>query len=529
MTGFSKDKSRRRVKRTIREMPKFKTAASLGYAQRLVLSEGRLRASFADSVLAKAFEIDGNSVEGFSCVHAYVDLPKLPEVMSALGGDTEDGHAKSLQLVSSLYAGCDRLTDNTDVARVDYHIGRVHIVRARPLNDPCTSKDVAEVASLCKSIGALGVQLIIDFTGITRFGIYRAGIDTGPCAAWDDGDRDGNEIVFVGSPANHAAKLANGDKGGIYLTSAAIRLLSGREEPEAPGYTRGIAAYNFSDQLNDVREDLRKSYETFVADDKYSSGLAQARLALNEENSVKDFKFSKICLPLSDLKFANLSPSLSKRSPMTVLFADVAGFTAFVDYCIKNGDFVTPVKYLYVLRQELRDCLTEDFYAKKVRFIGDCIQAGLAEGESYTIDGRATAEQTAFAAHALHQAVKICCEELGSEVNLEISVGAEFARTAFSRTGLRGDRAVKVASGSACYVSEECQNDCPAGELRMGPALQRLVPAGLQDLYVEDGRIGIVSKSDIERAVAKGIKRPAIVTSSLSSASYAPRAEAKFR
>ena len=129
----------------------------------------------------------------------------------------------------------------------------------------------------------------------------------------------------------------------------------------------------------------------------------------------------------------------------------------------------------------------------------------------------------------MHQAVEICCEELGSQVNLEISVGAEFARTAFTRTGLRGDRAVKVASGSACYVSEKCQNECPAGELRMGPALQRLVPTGLKDLYVEDGRIGIVSKSDLEQAVAKGIKRPSIVGSSLSSASYAPRAEAKFR
>lgn len=528
MGNFTKEKCRRRVQRTIQEMPNFKTAATLGYGQRIVLSEGRLRASLDSTIEAKVFEIDGNSVEGFSCVHAYVDLPRLPEVMSALGGDTEDGHAKSLQLVSSLYAGSDRLTDDTDIARVDYHIGRVHIVRARPLNDPCTSKDVAEVASLCKSIGALGVQLIMDFTGIHRFAVYRAGIDTGPCAAWDDGDRDGNEVVFVGSPANHAAKLASGNKGGIYLTTAAIRLLSGREELVASGYTRGVAAYNFSDELGSVREDLRKSYETYVTDDRYNSGLAQARKAFHEDIRVKEFNFSKIRLPLSHLKFSDLSPSLSKRSAMTVMFADVAGFTAFVDSCIHKGDFVTPVKYLYVFRQELRDCLTEDFNAKKVRFIGDCIQAGLAEGDSYSVDGMATAEQTAFAAHALHQAVEICCEELGSEVKLEISVGAEFARTAFTRTGLRGDRAVKVASGSACYISEECQKECPAGELRIGPALQRLVPAGLQDLYVEDGRIKIVSKSDIEKAVAKGIRRPALIGSSLSSASYAPRAEAKF-
>lgn len=323
-------------------MPKFKTAASLGYGQRIVLSEGRLRASFADSVLAKVFEIEGDSVEGFSCVHAYVDFPKLPDVMSALGGDTEDGHAKSLQLVSSLYVGSDRLTDDTDVARVDYHIGRVHIVRARPLNNPCTSKDVAEVASLCKSIGALGVQLIMDFTGIRRFAVYRAGVDTGPCAAWDDGDRDGNEVVFVGSPANHAAKLASGNKGGIYLTTAAIRLLSGREEHLAAGYTRGVAAYNFSDELSSVPEDLRESYETYVTDDRYNFGLAQARKALNEDNSVKEFKFSKIHLPLSDLKFSDLSPSLSKRSAMTVMFADVAGFTAFVDSVFTKAILLRP-------------------------------------------------------------------------------------------------------------------------------------------------------------------------------------------
>lgn len=212
---------------------------------------------------------------------------------------------------------------------------------------------------------------------------------------------------------------------------------------------------------------------------------------------------------------------------MTVMFADVAGFTAFVDSCIARGDFVTPVKYLYVLRQELRDCLTEDFEAKKVRFIGDCIQAGLAVGEDFSIDGISTAQQTVFAANALHQAVEICCEELGSTVDLKISVGAEFAETAFTRTGLRGNRAVKVASGSACYVSEDCQNECPAGELRMGPMLERLTPSGLKDLIVEGGRFAIASKTDIEKAVARGIKRPAIIGRVVSSANYAPRAEAK--
>lgn len=212
MSGFDKEKSRRRVQQTICKMPTFTTAASLRDGQRIILSEGRLRACYGSAIEAKVFEIEGSSVEGFSCVHAYIDFPKLSEVMAELGGDTESGHAAALQLVSSLYAGADRLTDNTDVARVDFHIGRVHIVRARPLNDPCNANDIVEVASLCKSIGNLGSQLIRDFTSKSHLALYRGGIDTGPCAAWDDGDRDGNEVVFVGSPANHAAKLASGRK-----------------------------------------------------------------------------------------------------------------------------------------------------------------------------------------------------------------------------------------------------------------------------------------------------------------------------
>ena len=58
----------------------------------------------------------------------------------------------------------------------------------------------------------------------------RVGIDTGKALAVNNGRRGHREPLFLGEPANHAAKRAGGGKAtGIYLTNKARKVIGLKE------------------------------------------------------------------------------------------------------------------------------------------------------------------------------------------------------------------------------------------------------------------------------------------------------------
>ena len=239
----------------------------------------------------------------------------------------------------------------------------LHAVITSPAGDPAAQIEHAVALARKLTEAARKIGAAHGFPSRIRFGI-----DHGKCLAMTTG-RGAHEkdTLFLGRPANHAAKLvASGAEQGIFLTETA-------QNRVAAGAVRKHAGTVTLDEAY-VQAAVRKY--AFDSVDRTATAIAL-------DSSEPMFRFKRPTLPLSTVKFSELSPANSIRMGMASIFADIDGFTNFVDQAIQGGSekIREAVKIIHVIREELNSVLKEDFGGKRVRFIGDCIHGCVAEGE----------------------------------------------------------------------------------------------------------------------------------------------------
>ncbi len=69
-------------------------------------------------------------------VHVYCQLIDHGDLLLEAGRETEASHRRVLGMLHLHYAGCDRLADEFEVQRVDFHGPRLHAVVVAPADNP---------------------------------------------------------------------------------------------------------------------------------------------------------------------------------------------------------------------------------------------------------------------------------------------------------------------------------------------------------------------------------------------------------
>jgi class 3 adenylate cyclase len=110
------------------------------------------------------------------------------------------------------YRVWDGIVDGESSDRVDYHGARMHAVITSPAGDPVAQ--LKRAIALAKKLEEAAKQVgsAHGFPSRIRFGI-----DHGKCLAMTTGRSLEKDTLFLGRPANHAAKLAaDGDGRGSF-------------------------------------------------------------------------------------------------------------------------------------------------------------------------------------------------------------------------------------------------------------------------------------------------------------------------
>ena len=194
--------------------------------------------------------------------------------------------------------------------------------------------------------------------------------------------------MFLGSPANHAAKkAAKIDEEGIFFVDGLQQRLA-RLEVKKSSLGHIVLA----------EDAAKRAIETY----RFPRLEAATSRLVASATKRKSFEFFRPTPPLSELKFADLSPGRTARMAMTSLFADIAGFTTFVDNAIRGGseEIKKSAAAVHVIREELNDVLRKDFGGKRVRFIGDCIQGVIGAGAKHD-DNAESIKQTVLCASGM--------------------------------------------------------------------------------------------------------------------------------
>lgn len=426
--------------------------------------------SLASIPSTKAYRMDS--------VHLYADILNLNEILSTTDIEGTRCHQRTLRFLNLHYRAVHRILSKCDAIRVDFHNQRLHSVVAKPYN----SETDAEAKRIRRAV-AIG-QLIIDVlkeTGDASDDIPSAkvsvGIDSGKSLAVNNGRRGGREPLFLGTPANHAAKHAICTTSGIYLTNEARAVI-------------GLKAVTHSVRTALTTSEVQACQEAAKLDVTKDQIVKEWKKDL-EETPISQFEFSGHTPPMKNLEIEQLTPSNSRRQELLSIYADIDGFTKYVGDNIE-GNPKDVVRTLHVIRSELDAALTSDFEGRRIRFVGDCIHGVICEGTAQTTDTEESISEATRCVGALRSSFDLSVERLKAKSvvagSLGLAIGFEYGPTAISRLGMQGDR-VRCCVSRSVLRSEDEQKDCSGVATAIGPVAYKKASQSVKNVFGDNRKV----------------------------------------
>lgn len=504
------EKAQARVQKGLAEAP---TITTQRYADQYLPTYNERRAMI-DTIGGKAspplVNLEKSAAVLVDTVQIYISILGYDDFRLSDGRETEASHERALRFLHLYYAACDRVVEGSIAQRVDFHGGRLHAVVLDDTGTGISANIISEALKLVHEFQVVAARANKELASSEFSAEFRIGVDTGPCVAINNGTGLEQEPMFLGSAANHAAKLAEGQTPGLYVSD---RVRQKIQQPEVGGLD---AILKLDDSVLMKNLELSRRGVTGAAQtpsieehteqiiNNWRSGITSKTM---DDPTIPKFSFFHKVPPMKDINFEDISPSKSIRMEMVSLFADLSSFTDYIDQCIGRQDVSNAVRALYVIRAEFQAVVEQDFGGRKIRFIGDCIQAVLAEGDRTSTHGRASVTKAVECAGGIRSSFEVCQSEIKDIDQLGLAIGLEIGHTPISRIGIRGDRSVRVASSVASTESEKLQTECAENETRVGSRALRLAPSALLDLFDENGASSDLHFDD----VATGLSAPAVV------------------
>lgn len=399
--------------------------------------------------------LPGNVAYRLDGVHLYADILNVSDMLHVTETEGEVCHRRTLRFLNLHYRAVQRILQRVDAIFVDFHNQRLHSVVSKPYD--------SEAARIHRAV-AMG-QLIIDVLAQTGEDAdhppakVRLGIDTGKALAVNNGRRGHREPLFLGVPANHAAKRAGGGSvTGIYLTNTArgaIGLKRVDNEDLSALTVAEVTTSKNAAKLDVTADQIVKDWKEDL-----------------KNNPIGSFEFSGHTPPYSSLDIEQLAVKNSRRQDAATIYADLDGFTAFVSRNIASDDNAKHVvRTLHILRSELDAVLHEDFGGRKVRFIGDCVHGLAVEGTAQTTDEKETISNLTLCAAGMRSSFNFAVAKLkesGTDAtSLGLAIGFEFGPMNVTRLGVKGEL-VRCSASRGVLTAEKEQRRCAGSETAIG-------------------------------------------------------------
>jgi class 3 adenylate cyclase len=404
--------------------------------------------------------IPKNKAYRMDAVHLYADIVNLSDMLNSTGVEGETRHKRTLRFLNLHYRAVHRILKNAEARRVDLHNQRLHSVISKPYGTDCEKKRVERAVAIA--------QLIIDVlaeTGETDQYIenakVRVGIDTGKALVVNNGRNGDREPLFLGRPANMAARFASrATAQGIFATAetrAALGLakLADGEEDTTPLTKAEIEQCQANAKLDINKDQIVREWKED-----------------NKDNPIAAFEFSRHTPPLSSLDITALTPGNSRRMEAVSVYADLDGFTNYVGKRVEDDEGAKDVvRCLHVLRSEFDRVVHSDFGGRRIRFIGDCVHGLLLEGTAHTTDVEQTISTASLCAGGLRSSFDLAIEILAdNDVDVDglgLAIGFEYGPMTITRLGMQGDR-VRCSVSRGVLASEDEQKRCDGCETALG-------------------------------------------------------------
>jgi class 3 adenylate cyclase len=493
--NWNKDRAQKRIDAKIQAMP---------------LNAIEIKEYVRDTNLSELSNTTAYRVDG---VHLYADILNVKDMLAVTEVEGETCHKRTLRFLNLHYRAVHRIIARVDAIRVDFHNQRLHSVMTKPYDD--------EAKRVHRAV-AMG-QLIIDVLAQTGEDAdhpaakVRIGIDTGKALAVNNGRRGHREPLFLGEPANFAAKRAGGGTvAGIYLTNKARKAIGLAEVANVDVAPLSAA------EVDTSRQKAKLDVTATEIVNEWKDDL--------KNNPIGAFEFSGHTPPYAALDFEALSAKNSRRNDACTIYGDLDGFTRYVGAnIVTDSGAKHVVRALHVLRAELDAVLHEDFKGRKVRFIGDCVHGLLVEGTAQTTEIEETISNMTLCAAAMRSSFGVVVDRLrvnGTDASsLGLAVGFEFGPMNATRLGMKGEL-IRCSVSRGVVTAEKEQSGCKGTETAIGAFAHGKASEPVRSIFGSSRkRAGLDYDTAVNELSAKGDKA-ARAAKALSSASLLQPASA---
>ena len=140
------------------------------------------------------------------------------------------------------------------------------------------------------------------------------------------------EPMFLGSAANHAAKLGRVQPG-VFLSDRVRALLASRGLASRIHSKCRRGRYQIRSSHDAMKAPRRLQWSQLSPETRGHSRSLRDDISKTEvpDATIPRFSFRHKEPPLSEIDYADLSPSNSIRMPLISLFADLSGYTHYID------------------------------------------------------------------------------------------------------------------------------------------------------------------------------------------------------
>jgi class 3 adenylate cyclase len=407
--------------------------------------------------------------------HVYLDIPNFAD-LATMTAEGED-YRRVIQALHIYEREVARIVEEENIfdgVRIHFQGAKLHALFFRPIDD---SEEIAARAVLLQAVVRHFVCCIFntEFPKLPNLSVS-GGAALGNAIGTKNGHRGDRELLFLGAPANYAAKILTG--------TDALRITA--EVYDALPKT----LQDHFDALEDDRLGVTVYDMRSVSTDDLDASLKAYGITWDRAASLQRIRDDKANYPLNKIEYSDAEvlidmDSLGIRNNKRVLaasvFGDVSGFTAYIDKAAAESNAKAALRVLHAIRKEMASIVKHDFGGIRVQFQGDRVQAlfHLPKGDEKRLASRAV--DTAV---ALQSAMELVIKKLLPEASeLGMAVGTSVGTTLVSKLGTHGHRD-RICIGDSVEDAATFQEGSAGGEIAVPATVHLHLDEEVQKLFV---------------------------------------------
>jgi class 3 adenylate cyclase len=410
--------------------------------------------------------------------HIYADIPNFHDAVVE-AGDDQQKQRKLIRAASVLRRIQGNLLEGDEIGGIQRQSVRLHGLNFRPYDDQAARAKRAVIFGI--TVNSYVYDAFNDvFSDVTDFH-SAVGVASGTSYVANIGRRGNRELISLGSCANRAAKvLADGDT--VRVTKDVYDDLPDclKEHFKKSGIVAGVQTYQATGVRWGKYPELAEELGVNFDEDAWRDRTEKAREALPlSEIEISD---ATVLIDVEKLTERNC-----KRTSGLPLYADLSGFTRYVQQAENDDEVVSLVRQFHMIRTEFHSVVESDYDGLVLQHQGDCI-FGIVHMPCGADRLGERCQQATDVAVALQSSMEhVLNEHLQDKHDIHVAVGVDVGKTLVTRLGKQGKRVV-ICLGPKVTGAERLQLQSGGQQIRISETVyDSLEDEDMKAEFKEDG------------------------------------------